>query len=139
EAKVEPAKFIAASVVTQDSQFAIENHVSAIVNLARVKPLTILRPEENKGKEEQAKVLVLRDVEVILPLAGMVDLGAERARLQKEIDGARSQVSRIEAKLTNEQFLSKAPANVVEKERANLAEHRDRLARLQSQLDELKS
>lgn len=139
EAKVEPARFIEAIVVVPDGRVMLERHADAIGTLARVRPLRVIRPQEKKGIEEQAKVLVLRDVEVLLPLAGMVDLEAERARLRKEIAGAEAMVSRIEAKLANEQFVSKAPAHVVEKERTAFAEHRDRLGRLRQQLEELGS
>ena len=137
EAKVEPAKFIEAFIVAQDSQFLFDNHVSAISALARVRPLTIIERAEKGDNEEQAKVLVLRDVEVILPLAGMVDIEAEKQRLQREIEGVRSQISRTDNKLQNEQFTSKAPAQVVERERANLAENKDKLDRLRKQLEEL--
>ncbi len=137
EAKVEPVKFIEALITIEDSQFPVENHSAAITTLARVRPLSVIGKEEKTAREEQAKVLVLRDVEVILPLAGMVDLEAEKTRLQKEIEGTQGQITRIEAKLQNEQFTSKAPEQVVSRERTNLAEHQDKLERLQKQLEEL--
>ena len=67
----------------------------------------------------------------------MVDLDSEKKRVEKEIAAAQSNVSRIEGKLGNEQFTSKAPANVVERERTNLAESKDKLERLQKQFEEL--
>ncbi len=137
EAKVEPAKFIEALITVGDSKFPIEDHTTAIANLARIKPLSIITKEGKKGKDEQTKVLVLRDVEVILPLAGMVDLGAEKDRLQKEIDSSQNYISRLEGKLSNEQFVGKAPPQVVQKERDNLVEAKDKLERLQNQLREL--
>jgi len=137
EARVEPARFIEALIVAQDSQFPVQNHTSAISNLARVRPLMNIGQAEKGDREEQAKVLVLRDVEVILPLAGMVDIEAEKKRLQKEIEGVQSQVFRTENKLQNEQFTSKAPAQVVERERTNLSENKDKLDRLSKQLEEL--
>ncbi|NQT74661.1 MAG: valine--tRNA ligase [Chloroflexi bacterium] len=136
EAKVEPAKFIEALIVAQDTQFPVQNHTSAISNLARVRPLIIIGQSEKDDREEQAKVLVLRDVEVILPLAGMVDIEAEKMRLQKEIEGVQSQIARTEGKLQNEQFTSKAPAQVVERERTSLSENKDKLDRLQKQFEE---
>ncbi len=137
EAKVEPAKFIEALIAVEDHQLPIENHTDAITTLARVRPLSMIGKDGKAAREEQAKVLVLRDVEVILPLAGMVDLEAEKARLQKEIEGAQGQIARTEGKLKNEQFTSKAPTQVVEKERSSLAEAKDKLKRLTEQLEEL--
>ena len=137
EAKVEPAKFIEALIAVQDSEFPVGDYTAAITTLARVRPLTIIDKEDKEARKDEAKVLVLRDVEVILPLSGMVDREAESKRLQKEIEGVHAQISRTEAKLQNEQFTSKAPAQVVERERRNLSEHKDRLGRLQKQLEEL--
>jgi len=58
---------------------------------------------------------------VILPMAGMVDLEAERARLKKESEGNQAEIARIEARLKDQSFLSKAPPDVVERERERLA------------------
>jgi valyl-tRNA synthetase len=137
EAKVEPAKYIEALIAVQDSGSPAQNYAAIIAVLARVRPLTIIDKASKDLRKDEAKVLVLRDVEVILPLAGMVDLKAERTRLQKEIEEVQAQISRTEAKLKNEQFTSKAPKQVVERERQNIAEQKDRLQRLQKQLMEL--
>ncbi|MFA4836137.1 MAG: valine--tRNA ligase [Dehalococcoidia bacterium] len=137
EAKVEPAKYIEALIAVQDSGSPAQNYSAIIATLARVRPLTIIDKASKDSRKDEAKVLVLRDVEVILPLAGMVDLKAERTRLQKEIEEVQAQISRTGAKLKNEQFTSKAPKQVVERERQNIAEYKDKLQRLQKQLGEL--
>lgn len=140
--KIKPTKFIKTLLSLQDAEFPLENYTPAIATLARVRPLTItpdlIRGKEDKAaREEPAKVLVLRDVEVVLPLSGMVDREAESKRLRKEIEVSQAQIVRTEAKLQNEQFLSKAPAQVIEAERRKLAEYKDRLERLEKQLGEL--
>ncbi len=127
EAGVEPSSFIEALIVVQE--LSLESHLSAISTLARVCPLTIIDPEQ--ARRDEARVLVLRDAEVILPLSGMVDREAESKRLQREIEKWRGQVASTEAKLQNEQFLSRAPADIVQREREKLAEQKDRLGRLQ--------
>jgi valyl-tRNA synthetase len=137
EAKVEPAKYIEALIAVQDSGFPAQSYTAIITTLARVRPLTIIDKAAKEVKKDDAKVLVLRDVEVILPLRGMIDFDAERKRLQKEIEGIEGQITRTEAKLKNEQFISRAPTQVVERERQNIAEGKDRLQRLQKQLGEL--
>ena len=68
-------------------------------------------------------------------MASMVDLEAERKQLQNEIEQTRAAVSRLEARLADKQFLTKAPAAVVDKERNKLVERKDKLARLKQQLD----
>ncbi len=137
EAKVEPAKFIEALIAVEDSQFPVENHAASITSLARVRPLSFISKQAKQDHNEQSKILVLRDAEVILPLAGMIDLEAEKTRLQKEIELSQTHISRIESKLQNEQFVSRAPAPVIEKERSSLVEAKDKLKRLQNQLQEL--
>ncbi|MBM2832341.1 MAG: valyl-tRNA synthetase, partial [Dehalococcoidia bacterium] len=79
-------------------------------------------------------VLVLKEAEVVLPLAEMVDLDVERKRLEKEMAVLRSQSERLERQLADEAFLTRAPADLVAKEREKLAGYRDKLARLEKQL-----
>ena len=144
EFRVEPARWIEALVAAAETKPAIETQAQAIETLARVRPLTIIgtkdaRPGVGGGRESEkkAKTVVLDGAEVILPMAGMVDLEAERARLEKEIAGNQAAIARIEAKLKDESFLSKAPPHVVQRERERLATHRDRTERLSERLSEL--
>ena len=78
-------------------------------------------------------------MEVHLPLAGFIDKDAEIARLQKEIDRLQQDIQRTEAKLGNEAFVSKAPAAVVEKEKAKIEENRLACNKLQEQQEQLKA
>ncbi len=77
---------------------------------------------EAADKPADAAVAVLGDAEVILPLEGLIDKEAEAARLRKDLANAEKQVGPIEAKLSNEAFLSRAPADVVAGLRAKLEE-----------------
>jgi valyl-tRNA synthetase len=70
-------------------------------------------------------------------MESMVDPDAEKARLQKEIEQTEAEVARLAARLGNNVFLSKAPANVVDKERNRLAERQDKRERLKQQLTRL--
>ena len=74
---------------------------------------------------------------VYLPMAGLVDLAAERKRTQEEIDNVDRLGQRIEGMLANPGFVGKAPAEVVERERARLAELQERRSRLTERLAEL--
>jgi valyl-tRNA synthetase len=80
---------------------------------------------------------VLGDVEMYLPLAGIVDLGAERARLEKERGKAGKDVELLERKLSNDTFVARAPAEVVEKDRARLADLRASIAKLTAALERI--
>ena len=89
------------------------------------------------SRPEQAMALVAGNVEVYLPLAGLLDIGKELARLDGEIANARKAIERSEAKLANEQFVSRARPDVVQKERDALAAAQDTLAKLEARRREL--
>jgi valyl-tRNA synthetase len=81
---------------------------------------------------------VLQNSEVIIPMESMVDLNAERKRLEGEITQSQQQIVSLEKRLKDKAFLSKAPAAVVAKEREKLAERQDKLKRLKEQLARFK-
>jgi valyl-tRNA synthetase len=75
---------------------------------------------------QSAKAIVGGDIEVIVPLAGLVDIDAEKARIRKEIGKAEKEVAGIERKLGNEKFLARAPKEVVEEQHRRLSEEKQR-------------
>ena len=82
----------------------------------------------------QSVSAVVGDLEVFLPLEGLVDLEQERARLAKERDGVARRLDGVRGKLSNEKFVSKAPAEVVERERALEASLTDTLTKLDERI-----
>ncbi len=81
---------------------------------------------------EQAAHAVTRGVEIFVPLKGLIDVSKEAARLEKELAAVEKDLARVRGKLSNPGFLGKAPADVVEKERAK----EDELAKKQSAVRE---
>jgi valyl-tRNA synthetase len=77
---------------------------------------------------------VVRGFEVHVPLADVIDLGAERQRLGKELAKTSAALERIARKLGNAEFLGKAPAEVVNRERATQADLTDQHAKLTASL-----
>ena len=77
------------------------------------------------------------DVEVFLPLAGLIDLDAERARLGSELEQADADIARRAARLDNAGFVDKAPANVIQRERDGLAGAQATAERLRERLAQL--
>jgi valyl-tRNA synthetase len=73
----------------------------------------------------------------VLPLAGLIDLAAERDQLNRPLAEADAEVARLSAKLADEQFRSKAPANVIARQEEMLAAARSRAEGLQARLNEL--
>jgi valyl-tRNA synthetase len=80
---------------------------------------------------------VVRGMELYVPLEGLVDLPAERARIAKELDRARGDHEKLTKKLGNEGFLAKAAPEVIEKDRARAADLADEVGKLTAQLSEL--
>ncbi|MEA1959348.1 MAG: valine--tRNA ligase [Chloroflexota bacterium] len=135
EFRVEPAKWIEATIAANEMKPTIEAQAQAIETLARVRPLAIV--DTNYKRPDKAKTIVLDGAEVILPMAGMIDMEAERTRLAKEIEESESNISRLETRLADEKFTSKAPSHVVDREREKLAALKEKLAKLNERLSEL--
>ncbi|WP_018085807.1 valine--tRNA ligase [Desulfurispora thermophila] len=74
------------------------------------------------ARPEQAAHAVARGVEVYVPLKGLIDIDKERTRLQKELQTVEKDLAKVSGKLSNQGFLSKAPADVIQKERDKQAE-----------------
>jgi valyl-tRNA synthetase len=131
--KVESSRWVEAKVYAGELTPTITPYSPAIETLARARPVTFLESREAlKGKNIVA--LVLKESEVIIPMASMVDLEVERKRLQQEIEEAQTEVARLEARLRDKAFLRKAPAVVVNSERDKLAVRNDKLQKLKEQL-----
>jgi valyl-tRNA synthetase len=80
---------------------------------------------------------VVGTLRVLIPLAGLIDLDAERARLKKEIARIEGEIRKCEGKLGNANFVDHAPAAVVEQERARLVDWKTQLDGLRGQAERL--
>jgi len=137
--KVKPSKWIEARVYTGELLSSLIGEASMIETLAKVRPLIILARQERESTKDKDLVLVLKEAEVVVPLAGMVDRVAEEKRLIKESEEIKERIAQLEARLRDNAFLSKAPAQVVEKEKQKLAMFKDKLKRLHHELSQLSS
>jgi valyl-tRNA synthetase len=133
EHKVESSRWVEAQVYAGELTAAITPYSQAIQALARARPVIFLDDRQDM-KSENVVALVLKDSEVVIPMESMVDLEAERKRLEKEIEETRNEVARLEARLKDKAFLSKAPTVVVDKERQKLATSKDKLKKLVQQI-----
>ncbi len=107
-----------------ESLAILQHGEQAIRTLGRVGMLTIAR---HLAHPEQAATQVAGDVEILLPLAGLVDVGEELKRLEKEIAKVRKDVDFFTKKLGNARFVANAPPQVLEKDRGKLREAEEKL------------
>ena len=134
ENKVESTKWIAANVYSGKLTAAVTPYSSAIQSLAKAKPLEFKDNRLSDALGEKFAVAVLKEADVVVPMASMIDLAVEREKIQKEIAQIDADVIRLEARLKDEAFLSKAPTAVVAKEKERLVERKERVARLRQQI-----
>jgi valyl-tRNA synthetase len=87
---------------------------------------------------EKAMSAVVTGAELFLPLAGLVDIEQELKRLEKELATLHAEVERVEKKLNNPGFVAKAPAKVIEEEKAKMADYIDKRDKVIARLAELK-
>jgi len=137
EHRVESGRWIEAQVCAGELTKAVSAYSPAIEMLARARPLSFFKRREEAPPVENVLALVLKSSEVIIPLESMVDPAAERKRLEREIAQTGAEVARLETRLKDKAFLTKAPEAVVAKERDNLNMRKDKLERLKQSLDRL--
>lgn len=101
-----------------------------IDRLARLESITVLK----EGEEAPASAAaVVGEMEILIPMAGLIDKEAELARIAKAMGKLEQDVARFKGKLSNEKFVSNAPEAVIEKEKAKLADSESQLAKLKAQ------
>ncbi|MDD5038357.1 MAG: valine--tRNA ligase, partial [Dehalococcoidales bacterium] len=134
ENNVESGRWIEAQIYGKLTP-ALSAYSQAIETLARAKPVTFMEARQEDVSSKNAVVLVLKETEVVIPMESMVDIEAETKRLQAEIEQSRSEVARLEARLKDSAFLTRAPAAVIDKERQRLHNVSDKLTRLIQQIN----
>jgi valyl-tRNA synthetase len=104
--------------------------------LSKLETVTVLKD----GEEAPASATALvGEMEILIPMAGLIDKDAELARITKAMEKIEKDVSRTRGKLGNEKFVSNAPEAVIEKERAKLEEGEKALAKLKEQFETIKA
>jgi valyl-tRNA synthetase len=137
EVKVGPGQKVNSIIQTDDEDSYhtfVEGH-EYICDMAEVESLEIrANTEENPAK---ALASIVGGAEVYLPLEGLIDVGAELKRLQSELDEAREYLAESRSRLANEDFVEKAPREVVNRERERVARQSERVTRLEERIEQL--
>jgi valyl-tRNA synthetase len=132
EMNIGPGKPLAVFVknASAEDQRRLSENDALLKKLAKLESITVLADDAEAPLSATALV---GDMEVLVPMAGLIDKGAELARLDKEIARLQGEVQRVGGKLSNAAFVDKAPAEVIDKERAKLAEAEQALGKLAEQ------
>ncbi len=142
DAEIKPAVKVTAILQTESDreQQILTAGQAYIKDLAKVETLTITTINDAAQVDpdpSQAIAGVVGTVQVVIPLAGVVDLGAQRTKIERDLKRVEAEIQALSGRLGNPGFVNKAPADVVESARATLAEAekqaeilRDRLSKL---------
>jgi valyl-tRNA synthetase len=128
---VSPAQTIAVEVRVgaEAARGTLERHLQVVERAAKV-TVTLAAADGAPAPAGSAKTPVGADVEIVMPLGGLIDPVAEKARIAKDLAKAEKEITGLEKKLGNADFLARAPEDVVVEQRARLAEEQARRQRL---------
>jgi len=118
---------------SQDKSY-IDNNKSTLSTIAKLDSIDMLSPNE---EEEESAIALVGEMKILIPLAGLIDKGAEQDRLNKEIDKLLKMKSQFSAKLSNEKFINGAPKAIVNNEKEKLTSTESALKDLEQQLEKI--
>jgi valyl-tRNA synthetase len=116
------------------SREVLSQHRVYIENLARAERITVA---EQIQKPETAATAVVQDVEIVIPLKGIVDFAEEERRLKKEINKLEKDLAIVTKKLSNEEFLQKAPKAIIAKEKSKAQDVNEKREKLLTSLNRI--
>jgi valyl-tRNA synthetase len=138
EMNISPAKDLNVLIknATAEEAARIQSYELFLKKLASLESISVLA----QGAEEPMSATALvGQMEVLIPMAGFIDKDAETARLNKEAAKLAQNIEKLDSKLSNAAFVDKAPAEVVEKERAILADNKISLEKLKEQIQKIQA
>ncbi len=128
---------VIASEADAATRTLITTHAAYLVSLARLEEIVVAEAGKEPEAAKKAATAVVKNGTIFVPYEGLIDIASERERLTKEIEKVRANAQRIESKLSNENFISKAKPEIVDGERAKLAEAHETLGKLEEALKKL--
>lgn len=141
ELNIAPSKPLNALLkgVSAQDKARVEANQTFFATLAKLESMTILADGE---EAPMSTTQLVGEMELLIPMAGLIDVAKELARIDKQLEKVTGEFKRIEGKLSNQGFVAKAPAAVIEKERAKQAEYQrdmDKLIEQKAELAKLES
>ncbi|MBH0017245.1 valine--tRNA ligase [Pseudoalteromonas sp. NGC95] len=121
---------------SSDDVRRIEENKSFLASLAKIEEFTML---ENKDDAPACATSYVGNLEIMIPMAGLIDVEAELSRINKQLEKAEKGLAQVQNKLANEKFVNNAPEAVLAKENAKLAEFSDAKTKLLEQKTKIES
>jgi valyl-tRNA synthetase len=137
EMNISPSKALAAVVQTQNANInaLLEQYQDMIINLAKLKAFEV---NQKAKRPKSSATAVVGAATIFVPLEGVIDFDVEAQRLDKEINKLTKELAAISKKLQNQNFLNKAPQDVVEQVKAKHERLQEKQQKLESHLDRIK-
>ncbi|RMG60390.1 MAG: hypothetical protein D6713_03045 [Deltaproteobacteria bacterium] len=131
EVNIPPGAFVQVRLRGGDQDFVREKE-EYVKRLARVESIDYLSPEQVVKGEATS---VVENADIFIPVKGLLDFDAERKRIRKEMEKVEKEIEGLARRLENENFLTRAPAELVEKTKERKGELEEKLARLRTVLE----
>lgn len=137
EMNISPSVNLAATVQTRDSniKIAIEQHRDIIINLAKLNAFSV---NESTARPKSSATAVVGGATIFVPLEGIIDFSRETRRLEKEMNKLEKELAAVSKKLENENFLNKAPHDVVEQVKAKHSRLQEKQQKVESNLERIR-
>ena len=117
----------------EDLATILSDNIPFIKTMATAEPVKIISAGGDKPENSVSRVI--SGIAVYLPLKGLIDVEKEIARMNKELAGMENELTRINGKLSNEGFLAKAPATVLEQQKTRRTELLEKMAAIREQME----
>uniref|UniRef100_UPI0030F78D70 valine--tRNA ligase n=1 Tax=uncultured Psychrosphaera sp. TaxID=1403522 RepID=UPI0030F78D70 len=130
-----PINVLLRNLSAQDLERLTANK-SFLMALAKLESINVLAEGEKAPASASG---IVGTMDVLIPMAGLIDKDAELSRLTKAMEKANQELQRVSGKLSNEKFVSNAPAAVIEKEQAKMAEFQQTVNKLKEQYAEIEA
>jgi len=130
-----PLSVLLANASDEDKRRLTDNE-AFLASLAKLEAFTLL---DNKDEAPACATSYVGNLEIMIPMAGLIDVEAELARIAKQLEKAEKGLEQVERKLANEKFVNNAPEAVLAKEKDKLAEYSDAKAKLLEQKAKIES
>ena len=122
--------------VSSDDQQRLDENKAFLISLAKLESIEVLAEGTKAPASASGQVGAM---DVLIPMAGLIDKDAELARLSKAIEKTQGELKRVTGKLSNQKFVDNAPQQVLEKEQAKLADYQQTLEKLEQQYAEIEA